>query len=459
MGEKRSETLIKVAILAFLTLIISLAIAFAMKAQCRTREQVLDGRQWTHNCYSDITALYQARAPKFRTEPYRPFSANGVAYRDNNFEYPPFTGLVVSTASKLAPSGNGLAFVRLNMLALSGFAFLGAAALAFVLRSRRVLLYTAMPAMSAYAYLNWDLLAVGLTALGLAAFTRRRDMLAGSALGLAAAAKLFPAFFVPVLILARLRESRSAERFESGSSWRLLAGAAAAFTTPNLIVLKLAGFEGWSFPWKFHLDRGPNIETHWAIVRHHMSRLTDGENFWAGNGFVELAGRVSLLVMLTALAFIVGREWRRSTFRPLTVCLAVSVVLLLTSIVYSPQYSLWLLPLLALVQLPWKPIVAYAIADMFVLGSIWSFFLHHSTYEGSPYMILQVAVLLRYAALVYLLIVALRTASDATHPRREGERFDLRSDIAFTDPDDAARVHFERRSRSIRSDGSASTPL
>src|SRR5699024_9188656 len=61
-----------------------------------------------------------------------------------------------------------------------------------------------------YAFSNWDLLAVAPLEVAMWAWSRRRDALCGAALGVGAAAKLFPAYVLPALCLARLRRSDAA---------------------------------------------------------------------------------------------------------------------------------------------------------------------------------------------------------------------------------------------------------
>ena len=108
----------------------------------------------------------------------------------------------------------GQAFYNLNALVLCAF---GVAAIAVVLALRRrrpwdALLFALAPALVVTATVNWDLLAVGLTAFFLYAWAKRAPAVAGVMLGLAIAAKFYPLFLIGPLIVLALRTGRVAGR-------------------------------------------------------------------------------------------------------------------------------------------------------------------------------------------------------------------------------------------------------
>ena len=67
------------------------------------------------------------------------------------------------------------------------------------------MMLAASPCVAAAALINWDMLPVALTALGMLAWSRRRPGLAGIFLGLGMAAKLYPLFLLGPLLLLCLR--------------------------------------------------------------------------------------------------------------------------------------------------------------------------------------------------------------------------------------------------------------
>ena len=341
----------------------ALFLGFRVKDPC-AKNLGWTGFQYSRNCYSDITALYGIRH----------FNENHpIAYRDTELEYPALTGLFITAANApvssrcpaSGPCGTRGFFVA-NAIGLAPFGLAGAGALAAIARRRRRILgYAAAPAMLAYAFHNWDLIPVGLTACGLWAFTRRRDGLAGVLLGLGAAAKLYPAFVVPALMLARWREEG-----RPADAGRLLAGAAAGFVVPNAIVYALAGFDGWWYPWKFQSERFPNFETSWYFIYRHLGR--GGGDFWFKT-YPTVAQWTSTALFLAGAGLLLWREMRREKFRPVVASMGMVLLFLVTAKVFSPQYALWVLPFFVLVGIPWWGYGLFVLADMFVLAAIWLF--------------------------------------------------------------------------------------
>jgi uncharacterized membrane protein len=232
---------------------VTLVAGFALKAQCLSKVHLKNRWDLTHDCYSDITmgdqkVIYGWRQAPFRLPfYYKPFSRHGLAYRDNDLEYPALTGLFISGVNAFVPQSDPAGFLLANALGLSIAALCGAAALALIAkRPRRILLLALAPEMIAYGFHNWDLLPVAFTALGLYAFVKRRDGVAGLMLGLGAAAKLYPLFFIPVLALARMVEQRPGlvAAVKDRVAWlrakKLLVWGFAGLAVPNAIVLAYA---------------------------------------------------------------------------------------------------------------------------------------------------------------------------------------------------------------------------
>ena len=141
-----------------------------------------------HHCYSDVLALYGDR-----------YEGGGrpVPYLEDRLEYPVLLGLALWLPA-FAPGG-----ARGHLLVT---ALLLAACLALALAALRRLpdarpwWLGATPALAYYAFLNWDLLPIALTALALLALTVGRAAGAGAAAALGMAAKLFPVALVPAAL-------------------------------------------------------------------------------------------------------------------------------------------------------------------------------------------------------------------------------------------------------------------
>ncbi|MGH2829008.1 MAG: glycosyltransferase 87 family protein [Actinomycetota bacterium] len=371
---------------------VGLTAGYLFKRPCFPPNQRRSNYHYTHGCYTDLLPLYTRSSPPFVRAGDRPFSDGGAAYRDNNFEYPPATGLVVTAANSFVRRGDARGFVRANAVGIALFGLSGAAALgAATARRSRLAWYALAPSMVAYAFHNWDLVAVGCAAIGLWAFAKRRDGLAGVALGFGAAAKLFPGLALPALVLARRRAGAPAGR--------LVACAAAAFIVPNAIVLAWAGPDAWWFPWRFQSSRLPNFETVWFFIGRHL-----GGDFFAGSGYARASQAAATLIFAGGAILLLRGEWRRERFRPVTASCSLVVLFLLTTKVFSPQYAVWLLPFFALTTIPWRGIVAFTAADLFVLAAIFGFGAHFREADRGWWLnLVEAAVVLRYAALGWLL--------------------------------------------------------
>ena len=226
------------------------------------------------------------------------------------------------------------------MLAL--FAVAGTLATAYLAgRSRR---WTALgvalaPGLILASFVNWDLIAMGLVALGMAAWAARRSVLAGVLLGLAVATKFYPLFFFGPLLLLCLRAGRMRAFAVTAAS------AAVAWLAVNLPVA-LAAPAGWERFYSLSTTRPADwgsiwyyFETeHWPFVG---SLSGDGLN--ALSALVFAAG----CVLIAALILAAPRRPRVPQ-----VFFLVLAVFLLANKVWSPQYVVWLVPLVVLAQAP-----------------------------------------------------------------------------------------------------------
>ncbi len=88
------------------------------------------------------------------------------------------------------------------------------------------------------------------------------------------------------------------------------------------------------------------------------------------------------------------------------------VLFLLTSKVYSPQFSLWLLPWFALALPRFRPFAAFQAADVLVFVTRFWFFGELAGVSGVSQGLFEAAVLLRTAALVWCLVVWVRTEAE-----------------------------------------------
>src|SRR6516164_4885631 len=181
-------------------------LGFLNKAACRSGDWNIYLKQFQAHCYTDIYPLY------FQEQ----LSTGKVPYTGHPVEYPVLIGAAMQAVAWVVkpisdPSLRGREFFDVTVLLLAAFSLAGTLATAYLAgRSRR---WTALgvalaPGLILAAFINWDLIAMGLVALGMAAWAARRTVLAGVLLGLAVATKFYPLLFFGPLLLLCLRAGR-----------------------------------------------------------------------------------------------------------------------------------------------------------------------------------------------------------------------------------------------------------
>jgi Glycosyltransferase family 87 len=178
-----------------------------------------------------------------------------------------------------------------------------------------------------------------------AALGGRYVLLAYAALGFGAAAKLVPALATVPLALTRGRVVHG---------YTVFLGVLALFFAPALLL----GGVGFLGSVAYHADRGLQVESLGASVLIKLGQVSDVVfrygAFEVQGRDVELAGSLSLPVtgvLLLATAFFMYREHRKGRFGfeafP-RYAAALILAFMLGSKVLSPQYVIWLLPLVPL---------------------------------------------------------------------------------------------------------------
>jgi uncharacterized membrane protein len=158
----------------------------------------------------------------------------------------------------------------------------------------------------------------------------------------------------------------------------------------------------------------------WEFFRFNADRPADWDSIWfiACRGVEATCMETRSVNVLSAAAFVasfaalwVWKVRRSPAFPRWTLALPLLVCFLLTNKVYSPQYGLWLLPVLALALPDIKPFVAFSVADVAVFVTRFWFFEELSAGTGTPQWLFEVAVGVR--AIVLLWCVAAWLARDA----------------------------------------------
>ncbi len=348
--------------------VIGMVLAFAEKYPCRSGAWNAYASQFQDACYTDIYPLYYNEG----------LAAGKVPYTGHPVEYPVLIGGAMQAAAWLVrnvnPAIRGREFfdVTVVLLAVCAVAGVLATARAAAPGARAQTLMVALsPALILSAFINWDLIALALTALGIAAWAARRGVWAGALLGLGVAAKFYPLVVFGPLLLLCLRTG------QLRAFGKMLAAAVAAWLLVDLPVMIIAP-SGWAYFYTFSKDRGADWGSVWYMFEHFNVPVL-------GNGQLGALNEMSaafFIAACAAIAVLALAAPRRPRLPQL--CFLVLAAFLMTNKVWSPQYVIWLVPLAVLARPRLWPYVLWQLAEVAYFLGIWGFLIFVYSSEGNP---------------------------------------------------------------------------
>jgi uncharacterized membrane protein len=433
IGRARLMTPLRVM---FLIALVFLALGWSTKAACLQSSGTGTGDQRVANwdnqrayyelCYSDTVPLYGAELLNKGMFPYK---SSWVETDANNtpqirydgkpavryMEYPVLTGLyqyasmalakTYTAISKLAPLPVIAEVVVFFDVAAFGLALAWLATVWATagLSGRRIwdaALVAASPLLIFQIFTNFDALATGFAMAGLLSWARRKPVLAGVLIGLGAAAKLYPLLFLgPMLVLA-IRTGRL------GALARTAGAAAVTWLLVNLPIL-VTHPRGWSEFFRFNGRRGDDMDSVYNVIKSFTGwRGFDPKlGFWEPPPVLNAVVAVLFVACCAAITYIALTAPQRP--RVAQLLFLVVAAFLLTNKVWSPQFSLWLVPL-AVLALPHRRVL---LAWMTIDALVWvprMYFLYGNPNRSLPEQFFTTTVLLRDIAVVALCALMIR---------------------------------------------------
>ncbi|QUR65718.1 glycosyltransferase family 87 protein [Mycobacterium spongiae] len=383
-------------------------------------------RAYYELCYSDTVPLYGAELLNQGKFPYRSswIETDGdgtpkltydgqIAVR--YMEYPVLTGVYQYVSMALAKTYTAITRVAplpviaevvmfFNIAAFGlALAWLATVRAAAGLAGRRIwdaALVAACPLVIFQIFTNFDAVATAFAMGGLLAWARRRPVLAGVLLGFGAAAKLYPLLFVYPLLLLGIRAGRLRALARTATAM------AATWLLVNLPVLLLFP-RGWSEFFRLNTRRWDDIDSLYNVVKSFTGWRGFDPNlgFWEPPVILNTVVAVSFVLCCVAIAYIAATAPQRPRVAQLTFLLLAAF--LLTNKVWSPQFSLWLVPL-AVLAVPHRRIL---LAWMTIDALVWvprMYYLYGNPSRSLPEQWFTATVLLRDIAVMALCALVIR---------------------------------------------------
>lgn len=377
-----------------------------------------DAERYGAMCYSDLPYLY---APRGFAERELPYTSDRYA----GLEYPVLTGYFMYGAAVVTQALHGWpdmdarhdlfpnqiaelpaipgemqSFFQVNAVMLAAVALIAAWLLVRANRRRPwdLAMYAASPCLAVAGLINWDYLPVCAVAGFLFAWSRGRPGWAGIALGLGAAAKLYPAFLLGALFAICLRR-RQLERF-----WPAALAALGSWLVVNLPAM-VTDFSLWKNFWGFNSDRGADLGSTWLAWQQVSGHVFSPSTM----------NRVSMVVFVLACLGILALVLRApQPARLAQVAFLVVTAFVVVNKVYSPQYVMWLLPLAVLARPRVRDQVIWQSGELFYFAACWMYLDHYTaSATGSTDVVYTLAIAGRVLAELWLAAVVIR---DIRHP-------------------------------------------
>lgn len=384
-------------------------------------------RQYVAMCYSDSIPLYRLEGMDAGALPYRDPWPGSQGSQVRYSEHPVLTGFAQWATARVADGwlwlgerlplwpGGLPEVVYFDLLAVwLSFAWLVVVWAVFRLRPWRpwdAALVALSPLALVHVLTASDAAAVACAAAALLALARGRALLAGALLGVGGGFGLWPMFLlVPVLLVAaRRRDATTGVR---------VAGAAVGTWAAVNVPVALAFPQGWIEMFRMQVVRPADVDSLWFAVASLTGRPgLDGE---LPDGAAPVAlNTVTLVLVLVCCVAIAVLAWRAPQ-PPRLASLAFLLVaaLLLTGKAWSPQWSLWLVPLAVLALPRWRLLLAWMTVDALLWAPRMFFFLGPDGRGLTPEWFLG-TVLVRDAVVVGLCVLVVRSV---LHPQTDPVR-------------------------------------
>jgi uncharacterized membrane protein len=418
-----------------LTILVSV-FGYLQKTDCFGGGGYQNEHQYTRLCYSDTYALYANEGLNARTNSAGVVTGKiSVPYRDHPVEYPPVIGGLMWAAAEvtvlLHPSAtadvagtHNTTFFNVTALGLAICALISTWTVARLAGRRRAwdaVMVALSPALFMYAFTNWDLAAVVFAGLGMWAWSRGSPVWAGLLLGAGIATKLYPIFVLLAILMLCAR----------AGLWRAAAKATVAAAAgvlicylPAILISKPFPFPNATCPshhplagWRWFISLSQTRGADWGSIWLVAQRLFSGDAFGralntsvpcgASPTTLNLFSSVSLIVVIAGVGALVALAPRRPRVPQVALLLVAAFVML--NKVDSPQYALWLVPLMVLARPRWVSLLIWQFSEVLLgAANLYTLIANQYSDQGLPIDTYLLMVVIRDVVLTWVLALVVR---------------------------------------------------
>ena len=381
----------------FRILLIALAVTclfgFGFKQHCMPGGWT-DSEQYITGCYSDAVPFWTARE----------VDKGRIPYLQTPIEYPVLTGAAIwiegaATHLIFGRHANDAKFLGVVTAVNIALACLVLWMLWRAGMDRGRLWWgAAAPPLVLYVGHNWDMIAVTLAVAALLQARENRLVRAAAAAGLGVAAKLFPVVILPLIGLSALfeRGKDSMQRLRRAATVTL--AAIAAWAVVNLPVALIAP-KNWAEFYLFSQARSGTAAGSWDVL---------GNLGWLVLS-IEQKNLYATLAFAIGAAAIVAIGWRRHRDRLWLLATPLLAWFMLTNKVYSPQFDLWLWPLLVMTAPRLLPVALFALAGIAAyFAEFWYFAGMDGVWPAASTIDIAWAAAARGAVMLWIIVDCLR---------------------------------------------------
>ena len=330
-----------------------------------------------HIVYSDVLGFFdKAVVP-------------GIPYISKMLEYPVLSGLLIQATGYFSFNSREIYYflsALILILCALGATFILYRTARMEQRKSIFQFWIFAPSMCLFMVYNWDMLAILFTVVAIYFMRKEKWHYAAIFIALGFSAKFFPVIYLaPILVVVR-------PFYEKIKIFGSFLATAFLINLPFIVLNP----SGWFYFFEFNSERNSNPDSIWTIFR-----------FIFGEIGISNINLISFALFAGTFLIVL---WRYRNLDILKLCFAGTILFLLFNKVFSPQYTLWLLPFFVLAFTPsktWFYILEFSNITCLFIILPWYLLGHEIFYF---YLVIPF-VLLRHLSLVTLLYFSLDSSS------------------------------------------------